>query len=352
MAKSKKQTGWHVDHGTWSFSADKYNPPQLTIDFTKPQGLKEKGETGRKHYLGALRFLENRGFNSDARNGNRFETMPLKEGHEVITLIGVENIRHLANALKKREGNDVAAANLAKIPKRFGGTGVNIEGDAWRPEREPAAKAEGGFVLDGNAPAAAPASSGLTEAQLAAIRRKQERAAQLKEQLEVELRKERPPAARQEMLESFIRRGLSAKAVAEIVEDMRQQPELTPAAEPSWAERVRGDALRMPVEPVAAPYKRGEVAAAAVEAITVPTPKILPPTDELRERVGLGAAKEPEPFTLTGDDDAKKATALAARKRATGVRAKARKAGDTLSGDFWAETVIAPGDDKTPGKVR
>lgn len=349
MAKSKKQSDWHVDHGTWSFSADKYNPPKLTIDFTKPVGLKEKGETGREHYLGALRFLENRGFNSDARNGNRFDTQPLKEGQEVITLVGVENIRHLANALKKREGNEVATANLAKIPKRFGGTGVKLEGDTWRPEREAsAAKAESNFTLDGNPPTAG-GGSGLTEAQLAAIRHKQERAAELKAQLEAELKKGIPDDARDKILESFVRRGLSAKAVAEIVEDLRKQPELAPAPEPSWADRVRGDALRLPVEPIAdAPYKRAEVASAVLEAITMSGKKRLPPVAELRDNIGMPAAKDAEPFVLTGDDPAANAQ-IAARRRASVSRT--RKPKDTLSGDFFTDMVTTP-ENKTPGNSR
>lgn len=131
MPKAKKSE-WHLDYGTWSFSADKLNAPVLTIDFTKPQGLKEKGETAREHYLGALRFLENSGFNSNATNGNRFDSSPLRDRQEVITLAGVDNIRHLARLMHKRPAVDVVKENLAVVPERLGGTGRNVPGDNYR----------------------------------------------------------------------------------------------------------------------------------------------------------------------------------------------------------------------------
>lgn len=145
---NRKKSDWHVDHAKWAFAADKYNTPVLTMDFTNHGEAAER----RSHYMGALAYLKNAHFRTDAL-GNHFDPQPQKPGREVIELKGVYNITKLAKALNKRlkgvgeeeESRKTVVLHLASIPERFGGTGKNLQGDQFRPESD--------LFSDGQAPA-------------------------------------------------------------------------------------------------------------------------------------------------------------------------------------------------------
>lgn len=132
---NKKQDEWKIDAATWQFTQEKYDPPVLKLDFN---------HVAREYFIGAVRHLGNKRFRVSAESHDNIDLNErYQAGQQVITITGEDNIRHMASILKRRlvdgEGNPIQNKNaescLSQIPERFGGTGVKLPGDRWRPDK-------------------------------------------------------------------------------------------------------------------------------------------------------------------------------------------------------------------------
>lgn len=351
MAKKKNPLEWHLNFAEWSFdNGDKYGQgkPTIALDFATAKSNPRSSDdpSPRERALGAFKRF-NLKFGGPDAYGNRVEP-PLSDLK--VLVVGEGKIRRLAEMVKSAE-TPAFDEYLKTIPANMGGKGPKWSREKIAREEEKARSATAPvaaeFQLDGNPPAEQPRKV-LTLAQKRAMDERLGRKPSLEEQRAQALRHATTPEAIDRINESFERRMRMHEGETPVD---TKQPELAPAPQASWAERVKGDALRMPLEPLAdAPYKHGEIAAAAVEAITIPIPikKGLPSSDKLREQIGMPAA-DPVQLTLTGDDLLNERIQMIERKRVTGNRTRKPKE-DTLSGDFWADAVSSPAaGDKTPG---